>query len=194
MRPWFIARGLTNFNADRVAGKFIFPRSNTQKGGHVRNCSPKTISSYWPRQGQRAFCCYRPSPVRQRTRSDPSFIIQYWHAKTVAATIVLAWLARLSPFRVTRSKQVDKEREVWLGETRENSFFPLTTIMKTENYYIYWRLLLGSAKLPLKVAILLQPSQGISGMTEREQNFLGQDNTVVLDLTNPCSSLWFIAW
>ena len=51
MRPWFIARGLTNLNADWVAGKFIFPRSNTQKCGHVRNCSPKTISSYWPRQG-----------------------------------------------------------------------------------------------------------------------------------------------
>ena len=136
MRPWFIARGLTNFNADRVAGKFIFPRSNTQKGGHVRNCSPKTISSYWPRQGQRAFCCYRPSPVRQRTRSDPSFIIQYWHAKTVAATIVLAWLARLPPFRVTRSKQVDKEREVSLtwGITRK-------LILSLDYNYENWKLL-----------------------------------------------------
>ena len=86
----------------------------------------------------------------------------------------LSWpdlLDWLPSFRVTRSKQVDKEREVWLGETRENSFFPLTTIMKTENYYIYWRLLLGSAKLPLRVAILLQPSQGISGMAEREKIF-----------------------
>ena len=121
MRPWFIARGLTNFIADRVAGKFIFLRSNTQKGGHVRNCSPKTISSYWPRQGQRAFCCYRPSPVRQRTRSDPSFIIQYWHAKTVAATIVLAWLARLTALISGNTHQTSGQRAwslTW-GNTRK---------------------------------------------------------------------------